>query len=404
MKENYQRNYTILAKKIIKTGLKALDPKFIISKIDFTKFNINKFDHVYLIGFGKGSSALAREIKKKIKYVTDESVVDVKNFGNDPKTTIVGTHPLPSKTNITATKKIIQICKGAGKDDLIIAIVCGGGSSLLVYTVNSLKETQNICQELIISGATIKEVNIVRTHLDKIKGGGLAKIAFPANLISLIVSDVFDNDLKTIASGPTVINKTTIDDAKNILKKYQIDYDNLKFCETSKDKKIFSRTKNIIIADNKMALRAMAKEAKKCGLKPIVNEKNINNLPDNAAKKLINACPENSALIAAGEIKLKIGVRHGKGGRNTHLAASALKYLKPNVVFASIASDGHDNSNAAGSIVDYETVTKCQKMKLDIDDYINNFDTYNLFIKTNNLFFTGLMPINVSDIYLVLRK
>jgi len=402
MSDNNQNNLNII-EKIIRTGIKSFSPENIIKKINFKKFKLEKFNNIYLIGFGKGSSALAKEIKSKVK-IKKELIIDVENFGNNPKSTTIGTHPLPSKKNILATKKIIDICEHAKENDLIITLVCGGGSALLTDPINPLKNTQNIYYKLINSGATIKEINIVRAHLDQIKGGGLAKISYPANIISFIVSDVPNNNLETIASGPTVINNTTVDDAKLILNYYKINFKNIKFQETIKDSKIFSKTNNYIIADNKLLMEKISEVANKFNFNIIIGKNNLNESPENTIKYLVRTCTDNSILLAAGEAKFKVNKNHGIGGRNTHMAALALKYLKPGMIFASIASDGHDNSDAAGAIVDYETIVKCKNMKINIDKYINNFDTFNLFKKSGNLLFTGKLPINVSDLYLVLKK
>ena len=388
---------------ILLSGLEYFSSKNIINKIDLSSWELQRFKNIYLVGFGKGSSAIAKELEIKLPMIKNGLVVDTKNFGLKKIKVVIGSHPLPDKINVVATKKIVKICQNAKKNDLIIAIICGGGSSLLTDPVNSLAKTIELNRKLILSGASISEINIARSHLDYVKGGGLAKISFPTNIISLIVSDVPNNNISAIASGPTALDISKINDTKVILEKYCIDYQGIKFVESSKDKRIFSKVKNLIIADNKTALNILADYAKKIGFNTFIDKTNHN---DNSATTIKTLFSKNKSnlLLSGGEVKIKVAKIHGKGGRNTHLAALALKYLTPGMAFASIASDGHDNTDAAGAIVDYETIKKCKKLGLNIDKYIANFDSYNLFKKTGNLINTGLLPINVSDIYLLFNS
>ncbi len=422
------------AQLIIEAGLKALDPKDIVRDIDFDKLLTtpevkssetsgvfsNRFNNIYLIGSGKGSSALAYEIINKVPQIKKGIVIDIKNFHkkSNLKSKIPalslsnglnlkflhGTHPLPSDINIKATKKIENICKKARKNDLVIAIICGGTSALLSDPINPLKKTRQIYDRLLKSGASIRQINTVRRHIDRVKNGGLAKIAKPAKIIALYVSDVPGNIISAFGSGPFVADKSTNLDAKKILRKYGIDGD-IRFTHEVKSLDASRAVvKHIIIAENDIALAAMRNKAQKLDYKTKIIAEDLTGKSKVVAEKLIKMCPKSTALIAAGETEVDVASGHGQGGRNTHLAANALSYLKPDMAFASIATDGMDHSDAAGAIIDIETCKKIKSKKIDHKKHLKNFDSYNLFKKTDDLYFTGHLPVNVADIYLVLRK
>ncbi len=416
--QNNKQKLKLDAKQIIDAGLKALNPKDIVKNIDFSKFNFKKYENIYLVGSGKGSSAIASEIIKKLPQIKEGLVIDIKDFTKKPTPRVgfsrlkimIGTHPLPSEKNILATKQIEKICQNAGKippltrggkNDLVIAIICGGTSALLVDPVNSLIKTREIYDKMLKSGASINEINTVRRHIDKIKNGGLAELIKPANILSLYVSDVPDSNFSIFGSGPTYPDKTTNLDAQKILKKYSID-GKIEFAKESNYNP--KNDINLIIAKNTLALSAMQKKAKTLGYKTIIGKNNYNENISLILNDLIKKSKPSSALIAAGEANVNVAKDHGTGGRNTHMSALALKKIDSNTVFASIASDGHDNAPCSGAIVNKSTLEKIKKENLDLEKYIEKFDTYTLFKKTDDLIITGKLPVNVSDIYLVLRN
>ena len=267
---------------------------------------------------------------------------------------------------------------------------------------------------LIKSGADIHNINIIRKHIDRAKGGGLVSFIYPRKCISLIISDVPGDDLKTIASGPTVFDATTNSDAQTILKKYQlpnkIDGSSVRLIETPKDKKLFKDVQNILIATNKTALEAMAKKAIGLGYKTKTLDASLNQDAESVGQMILEKLKvkseklkaEKMALIAGGETTIKVS-GNGRGGRNTHLCLSALKYLPKNTILLSIDSDGQDNSDAAGAIISEETFKKAERLGLNPDEYLKNFDSYNFFSQTGDLIKTGSLPTNVGDLMVVLR-
>jgi glycerate 2-kinase len=459
-----------IALEIAEAGLEALN----YEKIDFEKYlyqhestriltrnNTNK--NIYLLGFGKGSSKIADILRKKIKF-KEIYVIDVK--GRYFK----GTHPLPSRKNFLFTKKIIKRFQGKlTKDDLVIVLVCGGGSAMLIYPKIDLKKYIQVNQELLKSGANIYEMNTIRKHLDLVKGGGLLKILYPAKVISFIFSDVPGNDLSFIASGPTVKDKTKIADALKIIKKYKLR--NIKkedLIETPKGEKYFKNVKNILALSNLTALKAMKEKAESLGLKAKILTDNLKGDVKDVAKFLFQEIKKSKEkiLIAGGETTVKVKGK-GKGGRNQELVLWFLKYILPelndrinypnniypnnrpnnipgykpnenqkfgpdsgnkfgidsgsdikfgnnsgkvfgqhsgnNFIIISLNSDGWDNTEFAGAIGDKMTLEKAKKLKLDIDKFLENNDSFHFFKKTKDGIITGRLPVNVADLILVCK-
>jgi glycerate-2-kinase len=466
-----------------------------------TRNNTNK--NIYLIGFGKGSAKIADILRKKVKfkeiYVIDVeptdkhgfkmdkrgSYTDIHGFRTDQYRSFIdqsmkryqyesvrnphksanknphqsvqnqhesvvvyfkGTHPLPSRKNFLFTKKITERFQGKlKKDDLVIVLVCGGGSAMLIYPKIDLKKYIQVNQELLKSGANIYEMNTIRKHLDLVKGGGLLKILYPAKVISFIFSDVPGNDLSFIASGPTVKDKTNITDALKIIKKYKLKSVRKEdLIETPKEEKYFKNVKNILALSNLTALKAMKEKAESLGLKAKILTDNLKGDVKNVAKFLFQEIKKSKEkiLIAGGETTVKVKGK-GKGGRNQELVLWFLKYTdlygsktdntdnknprssaldprksayKNNIrvnpcydprksayVIISLNSDGWDNTEFAGAIGDEITLEKAKKLKLDIDKFLENNDSFHFFKKTKDGIITGRLPINVADLIIVYR-
>jgi glycerate-2-kinase len=398
-----------IALEIVEAGLEALD----YEKIDFEKYlyqhestriltrnNTNK--NIYLLGFGKGSAKIADILRKKVKF-KEIYVIDVK--GRYFK----GTHPLPSRKNFLFTKKIIERFQGKlKKDDIVIVLVCGGGSAMLVYPNISLKKYIQVNQELLKSGANIYEMNTIRKHLDFVKGGGLLKILYPAKFISFIFSDVPGNDLSFIASGPTVKDKTKIADALKIIKKYKLkSVKKEDLIETPKEEKYFKNVKNILALSNLTALKAMKEKAENLGFKAKILTDNLKGDVKDVAKFLFQEIKKSKEkiLIAGGETTVKVKGK-GKGGRNQELVLwflNTLTYADSNFLIVSLNSDGWDNTEFAGAIGDKITLEKAEKLKLDIDKFLENNDSFHFFQKTKDGIITGRLPVNVADLILVCK-
>ncbi len=263
------------ALEILEAGLQSIQPETILKQkiylkgnllfLDKKQFNINLFQNIYVVGIGKASLKTAQFLEQILgDKITDGAVIDIQTGPLNFIRSLAGTHPLPSEKNITATLQIINILKKAKKDDLVIAIVSGGGSALLCKPFQMTSETmQKLFQDLMYKGATIKEMNTFRKHISLIHGGNLAKLAYPAKVVSLIFSDIPDTDQSLIASGPTFLDQTTVADAKQVAGKFNLE--KVSLVETTKEAKFFTKVTNILVVSNQVALEAMAQKAKSLG-------------------------------------------------------------------------------------------------------------------------------------------
>ena len=423
MQKSYIKNWNALATTsnrklaltIAEAGLDAINTETAISRsvklqdnilsVMGKSFDLSKFEKIKVVGFGKASIDTAVALEKilgpkiKIGAVVGLSKINLKYIK-----TFTGTHPRPSKINITAGKKIYEIVKDSNAEDLIIVLVSGGGSALLCYSENECEQNMALYDEFLKYGRTITEINTIRKHFSILKGGGLAKIAYPATIIGLIFSDIPGDYFCDVASGPTYKDESTIADAQKIISKYNLGEFSL--LETPKEDKYFRKVHNFVLVSNKIAIESMAKKTKELGLKAVVLSTKMYDETKIALKKIFQAQRENPVVLTAGEPMIKVKKDGGVGGRNLHmgLQASHMGLIGENSVFLSFASDGMDNGDVAGAIVDKNTIEKIKKLDLDVNDYINRFDSYNFFQKIGDAIITGPTGANVSDLVILLTK
>ncbi len=383
------------------------------------KINLKDFKRIFVVGIGKGSALASIVLAEKLgDKLTQGIAIDVKepNFQTLKLSnfkTFVGTHPLPSKQNIKATKEVIKLVENLNEDDLLINFICGGGSALACVSEKELEEAAVVFKELTANGADIKEMNIVRKHISEFKGGGFAKIAYPARVISLVVSDVIGNDMSTIASGPTVFDMTTKEEAENVLKKYGISSKKIDLLETPKDQRYFKKIKNILFVCNNDAVLAMEEKAKEMELSSRIFSLSYEGEAKEALVKLVDEIWPGGVLLVAGEttvklVNLKSGKKIGKGSRNQEAALGLISnsqlLISNNIVALALASDGHDNNEAAGAIVDSETLEKAEKLKLEPEKFLETHDSFHFFEKTNDLIFAEQKSFNVADLMVIMKE
>lgn len=399
-------------------------------------FDLSKIKDIFVVGAGKASGAMAEALERILKSKITNGLVNIPE-GTKSKYIVrliklnEANHPIPSEDGIIGTRKIINILEKARENDLIIVLISGGGSALLPLPVDSisLSNLQNLNESLIKSGATIQEINAVRKHCSQIKGGQLAKFGFPATIITLVLSDVIGNSLDAIASGPTIPDSTTFSQAIKILKKYKIwetsspsikhhlkeGLDGI-IPETPKPSdKIFQKSHTIILGDNKLACESIEKAAVQKGYQSytysheITGEARIvgNNIMKFIKEKLTEAGSEGKKpliLITGGETTVTVK-GNGVGGRCQEMGLSVIPELDdlPGVVFAAIGTDGIDGfTDAAGVIVDQQTINLMKQNNLDNLKFLNNNDSYNFFKKLkDSLIYTGPTGTNVSDLILI---
>jgi glycerate 2-kinase len=419
---------SVLPQNLIPKNIFLMTNTLIISGIygKRKQFKLNDYKRVFVIGAGKASPAMAKEIEKILGDKIFKGLIVTKyNFARDLKKIkiIEAGHPLPDVNGLSGSKKIINICKKADRDDLIINLISGGASSLLPCPAGSITLSEKIktTQLLIDSGAAIKEINIVRKHISAIKGGKLAKYVYPATMINIIISDVIGDDLETIGSGLTVPDSSTFKDSLEIISKYNLQ-DNIPdtvnihlkkgiIAEISKDDSaVFKNTHNFIIGNNKIALSAIMSSAKKMSYHSKIISNILSGNPKEAAKRIINILDDpklndTQCFLFGGETEVTLKGK-GKGGRNQELClyASNLIAGKKNVVFFSAGTDGNDGpTEAAGAICDGSTLKRAKSVGLDIRSFLDNNDSFNFFNKLNDLIITGPTGTNVMDIQILLR-
>ena len=404
----------IKIERVISQKIKLKNNMLNIATIDDSKninLDLNNYKGVYIIGIGKGSAlasaTLAKILGKRLAGGIALDIIKPKfEFQISNFEFLIGTHPLPSKQNVKATQKIVKLAKNLKKGDLLINFICGGGSALACGSQRELKDLILVTKLLTKSGANILELNTVRKHLSEIKGGGLAKIAYPAAVVSLIASDVIGNDLSMVASGPTVFDKTTKKDAEKILKKYNFSPKRFNLKETPNERKYFKKVKNILFVCNQDAVLAMNKRAKKLGFKPKIYSLAVKGEARRALLPMIEKVKVGEVLLAAGETTVNLDNRPiGKGGRNMEAVLGALIQLKTkNLVLLSFASDGRDNTEAAGAIGDFFALEKAKKLKLEPEKFLDQNNSFNFFKKTGDLIFAKSKSFNVSDLMIILKQ
>jgi glycerate 2-kinase len=405
---------------ILESGLQAANPENIISnyvtskeiKINGKIFNIEKYSSIHTVAFGKAGDSMTRAINSIISIKSGIIVIPkgTKAKIKSKKFQIFNSgHPKPDKTSVKAAKEVIKFVQNRKSRELIIFLVSGGGSSLIAMPDEiTLSDKVHVTDILLKSGATIQEFNCVRKHLSKIKGGKLVE-NMKCDGIGLIMSDVENDDLSSIASGTTYMDDTTYQDAMDIIEKYRlktrIPIEVLQILgnglhnqktETPKTAKI----ENYIIANNNNCLKAMEETAKSKGYK-VIKMQIFGEIKDTVKKILENISEEeNTCLILGGEPTVRVSGK-GLGGRNQELVLRLLKNTQKlkKITIASMGTDGIDgNSNFAGAII--------ENIKVDLSimkEFLKNNDSARFFQKQKANIKTDFTHMNLMDIGIILK-
>ena len=389
---------------------------------------------VLVVGGGKASAPMAAAVEDVVGDALPVTGCVTVRYGHSAPTRWVqireAGHPVPDAAGVAATREIASLLETAGADDLVVCVISGGGSALLTLPADgiSLEDLQQTTAALLRSGATINEINIIRKHLDTIKGGGLARLAAPAPVLTLVLSDVVGNPLDAIASGPTVPDTSTWADAAAVVDRFGLWQqvpasvaerlrDGLagRLAETPKPgNPLFERTQTVVVGSNLLACRAAAAEATGLGFQTLVLSTFIEGEAREVGRVLAGILREVDAsgqpvgrpccLIAGGETTVSVRGQ-GRGGRNQELALGAAFALRglPNVLLASIGTDGNDGpTDAAGAWVDGTTIDRAQHAGRDPSAALADNDSYTFF-KTlgQGLIVTGPTNTNVNDLLLL---
>ena len=419
---------SVLPAKVVRMHLKV-EGDFLFSKEE--KFDLTKLNRVFVIGGGKASFGMAKAVENAIGSVINSGLIVTPRGGKRGTLgrikALEGSHPIPNLTGVEATKELLELAKSASDGDLVVVLISGGGSSLLTLPVEGieLKELKTLTEDLLASGATIGEINMIRRQLSQIKGGKLARAIHPAEGLVLIISDVVGDDLRAIASGPTVPDESTPSDALDVLEKYGlqkekhrsiIDFlsggvENALFKSVSKEEFEGFGITNQIIASNKIALSAMAEKAGELGINTLVlssmlegESREVGQVFGQLGRSIYEeSCPLHrpALLLSGGETTVKLTESFGVGGPNQEFAlAAGLSILGiPNSVVGAIDSDGKDGStDIAGGLVSGQISTPSDQ----ITSYLQNHDSNQLLRKLNGAIITGQTGTNVNDLRLAL--
>ncbi len=391
---------------------------------------------IFFIGVGKCANAAAQAVERIFGDRLEGGIAfDVSPLEGTPLRKVeayVGSHPLPTEANVQAAKRIAAFLTGRSEADLVITLISGGGSTLLCLPPASMTCTDEtaLWNELTARGATIQDINTVRKHISLLRGGGLAAAAYPAEIVSLIVSDVPGNDLGFIASGPTVPDTTSAADAEAILARYGIaPAANLELLETPKEPRYFERVTNTLFLTNEDALAAMQHEAERREYRcEVVDDRYAGEAREvgHAVVEKLRDAPAKTVLLYAGESTVTLvpletrtpgvlagstpasltgrGEQYGKGGRNQEMALAALNELREGELILPFASDGRDNTDCAGAIGDDVTRAHVFAHNLSIEEYLDAHKAYDFFAATGDSIVTGYTGSNVSDLIIAMKK
>jgi glycerate 2-kinase len=432
-----------LAVNCLESAVNSVDPNRIVRSrvclkdsvlsVDQHLFDLRRFRNIYVVGGGKASGSMAAALEQILDNHVTRGLVNVPK-GDMHKTRIISlhraSHPIPDESGVAGTRRMLRIVEEADEEDLVICLISGGGSSLMPLPRGeiSITDKRKLTDALLKSGATINEINTVRKHVSDFKGGWLAKKAYPATILNLILSDVVGDPLEFIASGPTVPDSTTFTDAVRVLEKYklwstvpssvrQVLTDGKKglIAETPKaGDEAFKKTYNVIIGNNRSASLAACECLRKAGLNTLLLTATLEGEARETGTILATIAREVSAsenpaqkpagIVAGGETTVTVS-GNGLGGRNQEISLAAALKLSglEGAVIASLTTDGVDGpTDAAGAIADGKTLARAAESGLMPNQFLLENDSYHFFEELEDLMFTGPTGTNVCDISVII--
>ncbi len=437
--------------RILSAALEAVEPGAAVQRYLETQ-PLPPAQRVFALGLGKAALPMTQALSRFTDLTRALVITKHASSPTDlPAHVIESGHPVPDLRSVAAGKAALEFVSGLTADDLLVCLISGGGSALMTAPLVPLEDLQALTSALLACGARIDEINTLRRHLDRVKGGGLAQ-ATQARVSSLILSDVVNSPLEAIASGPTAPDASTKEDALAVLEKYDLStcrppavqmlaprsrrfpknqksgenartlahslprsiLDSLLSApETPKPgDPIFSRVQNVIVADNALAVRAALEQAKKEGFWTLDLgsdwQGEAREVGVELARRLRSAATEGSSpicMVAGGETTVTL-TGHGKGGRNQELALAAVPELAglESVLLIALATDGEDGpTDAAGAVVSGETRQRAERLGLTAADYLSRNDAYPFFEALGDLLKTGPTGTNVNDLTVMLK-
>jgi len=431
------------ARAIFEAGVRAVAPEACVARhlhisgsrlrAGDVDLDLDQIRHIYVAGAGKASAAMARQVEDLLGSRIHDGVVVTKYGHGMPLAhcrVMEAGHPVPDAQGREGAAALLDMVSGAGPEDVILCLISGGASALSPAPAPgiTLADKQDTTRLLLGCGATIHEINTIRKHLSRIKGGQLCAAANGARMISLILSDVVGNDLDIIGSGMTAPDTGNFRDCQAILARYRI-WETVpetvrqriqagikeKINETPKPgDPLFSKVSNLVVGSLSDALNAAEKQAKHQGFTPLVLSSMIQGEAAEAAKILCAVAKESrtsgrpvkppTCLLSGGETTVTIKGK-GKGGRNTELALAGAISLAgtEGIVLLSAGTDGTDGpTDAAGAFADSTTLSRAAALGLSAGAHLAENDSYNFFLALEDLLFTGPTRTNVMDMQILL--
>lgn len=392
-------------------------------------YDLGRYRNIYVIGGGKAGGSMAKAVEEILGQRVTAGLVNVK-YGYGAQTEIIhlneASHPIPDAAGMAGTRQMAELARKATARDLVICLISGGGSALMTLPAEgiTLADMKSLTDALLRCGATINEINAVRKHLSQTKGGNLARLAYPAEIVSLILSDVVGSPLDVIASGPTVPDTTTFADSNGVIEKYGLLEDLPRpiverlqrgkeglIPETPKEgDETFTRTYNLVIASNEVAAEAAIARAEELGFHSLLlstfvegEAREVAKVFAAIAKEILNSgrpLSRPACVVAGGETTVTVH-GDGLGGRNQEMALSAALEIDglEDVMIIPLATDGTDGpTDAAGAIADGSSLRRAQEAGLSATQYLANNDSYHFFQKLGDLLITGPTNTNVNDL------
>ena len=401
------------------------------------KINLSQFQKIKIIGFGKAAAQMALGLSTILGSRVFEGVIVIKDSTTADLPAgvevLISSHPVPDEKSEYAGRRLLEFCQSCKTQELVFGVISGGASALVEVPVEglSLDDLSKVTEVFLACGASIHEINCVRKHLSKIKGGRLVREIFPAASVNFILSDVVGDDLSVIGSGPTVADKTTFADAWKLVEKYKLHkklplnvltHLKNKMDETPKPgEPCFSGTRNILVGTNRQALMAARKKAQELGYETLILSHEIQGEASTVAHKFYSFSKElennprmkrPACILAGGETTVTLnGNGKGKGGRNQEMALAYICCLEEAVqdsseqLFLSASTDGSDGpTDATGAFASMKILESANMLSLDPDDYLDRNDSYHFFARAGGHFKTGPTETNVCDLQILLMS
>jgi hydroxypyruvate reductase len=396
-------------------------------------FDLSTVESIYVVGAGKAVAPMARAVEGMLGDRIGSGVVCTKYGHGEPLNRIrllEASHPVPDENGSRAAREILTLLSEAGKNDLVICLLSGGGSALMALPAPGLclEDKQETTRCLLACGATIHEINTIRKHLSAVKGGQLARAASPARLVTLLISDVIGDEVSIIASGPTAPDAGTFQDCTEILSRYHLP-DRLpaavmarmadgaagRVDETPKPSDpVFSAVTHLVLGSNGAALSASRQAALALGYTPLVLSSMIDGETRQVARvhtaiarevlKSGNPLPAPACLLSGGETTVTL-VGSGRGGRNQEFVLAAVPEISgiERIVVLSGGTDGTDGpTDAAGALADCRTGQRARRMGMDPQRFLSDNNSYPFFKALQDLLVTGPTGTNVMDLRILL--